>query len=90
MGIRTNKCRNLRSLPTAISFYISPQHSSTEKNWVYPSEQMFWNAMTRKGWNWRDEPEDVTPQTVSEIIKIHNFNNEKAWNEVIFALNYSW
>ena len=53
-----------------------------EKNWVYPSEQMFWNAMTRKGWNWRDEPEDVTPETVSEIIKIHNFNNEKAWHEV--------
>ena len=38
--------------------------------------------MTRKGWNWREEPEDVTPETVTEIIKIHNFNNEKAWNEV--------
>lgn len=25
-----------------------PRHS-TEKNWVYPSEQMFWNAMLRKG-----------------------------------------
>lgn len=21
----------------------------SEKNWVYPSEQMFWNAMLRKG-----------------------------------------
>lgn len=25
-----------------------PRHD-TEKNWVYPSEQMFWNAMLRKG-----------------------------------------
>lgn len=25
-----------------------PRHG-TEKNWVYPSEQMFWNAMLRKG-----------------------------------------
>jgi cytochrome c heme-lyase len=44
---------------------------------------MFWNAMTRKGWNWRDEAEEVTPNTVTEIIKIHNFNNEKAWQEVL-------
>jgi len=57
--------------------------TGTEKNWVYPSEQMFWNAMTRKGWNWRDEAEEVTPNTVTEIIKIHNFNNEKAWQEIL-------
>lgn len=25
-----------------------PRHG-TEKHWVYPSEQMFWNAMLRKG-----------------------------------------
>eukprot|EP00116_Pleurobrachia_bachei_P007500 sb/3467762/ len=59
-----------------------PRHG-TGKNWVYPSEQMFWNAMTRKGWKWRDEKEDVTPQSISEIIKIHNFNNEKAWHEIL-------
>ncbi len=22
----------------------------SEQKWVYPSEQMFWNAMLRKGW----------------------------------------
>lgn len=26
-----------------------PRHN-TDKKWVYPSEQMFWNAMLRKGW----------------------------------------
>ncbi|XP_016373602.1 cytochrome c-type heme lyase-like [Sinocyclocheilus rhinocerous] len=37
--------------------------SGTGQNWVYPSEQMFWNAMLRKGWRWKDDslaPEDMT------------------------------
>uniref|UniRef100_A0A673MRR4 Holocytochrome c-type synthase n=1 Tax=Sinocyclocheilus rhinocerous TaxID=307959 RepID=A0A673MRR4_9TELE len=29
--------------------------SGTGQNWVYPSEQMFWNAMLRKGWRWKDD-----------------------------------
>ncbi|VEN56518.1 unnamed protein product [Callosobruchus maculatus] len=49
--------------------------------WVYPSPQMFWNAMLRKGWRWRDE--DITPKDMNDIIKIHNANNEQAWQEVL-------
>lgn len=66
-------------------------------NWMYPSEQMFWNAMIRKGWNWKDHVEGKDPQyegkqgedgkfhgkDMSEIIKIHNANNENAWLEVL-------
>lgn len=66
-------------------------------NWMYPSEQMFWNAMIRKGWNWKDHVEGKDPQyagkkgedgnfhgkDMSEIIKIHNANNESAWLEVL-------
>lgn len=66
-------------------------------NWKYPSEQMFWNAMIRKGWNWKDHVEGKDPQysgkegedskfhgkDMSEIIKIHNANNESAWKEVL-------
>ncbi|XP_067846068.1 holocytochrome c-type synthase [Heptranchias perlo] len=51
------------------------------KHWVYPSEQMFWNAMIKKGWRWRNE--DITADDMSNIIKIHNQNNEQAWNEVL-------
>lgn len=36
-------------LPTRREESTIPRHN-TEKNWVYPSEQMFWNAMLRKGW----------------------------------------
>lgn len=49
--------------------------------WVYPSQQMFWNAMLRKGWRWKNE--DIQPQDMDHIIKIHNANNEQAWQEVL-------
>lgn len=65
--------------------------------WMYPSEQMFWNAMIRKGWNWKDHVEGKEAQyqnkqgddskfhnkDMTEIIKIHNANNETAWVEVL-------
>ncbi|TSK34834.1 Phosphatidylinositol 4-phosphate 5-kinase type-1 alpha [Bagarius yarrelli] len=53
----------------------------TEKNWVYPSEQMFWNAMLRKGWRWKDD--SLSTDDMSNIIKIHNRNNEQAWEEIL-------
>lgn len=110
-----------------------PRHN-TEKNWVYPSEQMFWNAMLRKGWvhvcfdfirllegqsqaaqksafsllrkqnmqqtlqlciridvkqafalccRWRWRDDDLAADDMSNIIKIHNKNNEQAWQEIL-------
>ncbi|XP_075941537.1 holocytochrome c-type synthase isoform X2 [Anarhichas minor] len=57
-----------------------PRHNA-EKNWVYPSEQMFWNAMLRKGWRWRED--DLGAKDMTNIIKIHNTNNEQAWQEIL-------
>lgn len=54
--------------------------------WMYPSEQMFWNAMIRKGWNWKqhvEEKQGFQGQDMTQIIKIHNANNETAWQEVL-------
>jgi cytochrome c heme-lyase len=42
---------------------------------------MFWNAMLRKGWKWKDS--DINPQDMENIIRIHNINNEMAWQEVL-------
>ncbi|KAG9264797.1 cytochrome c-type heme lyase-like [Astyanax mexicanus] len=53
----------------------------SEQNWVYPSEQMFWNAMLRKGWRWREQ--DISQKDMSNIITIHNQNNEQAWKEIL-------
>ncbi|XP_069897000.1 holocytochrome c-type synthase [Dipodomys merriami] len=55
--------------------------ADSEKKWVYPSEQMFWNAMLRKGWRWKDE--DISQKDMYNIIKIHNQNNEQAWKEIL-------
>ena len=58
-----------------------------KENWVYPSEQMFWNAMLRKGWKWEkaDETSDgpINQKDMSDIIRIHNTNNELAWQAVL-------
>jgi cytochrome c heme-lyase len=45
-------------------------------NWVYPSEQQFFNAMMRKKHN----PQAKDMKT---IVPIHNAVNEKAWEEVL-------
>jgi len=49
--------------------------------WEYPSAQMFWNAMLKKGWRWRED--DLSERDMNNIIRIHNANNELAWNEVM-------
>ncbi|KAJ3269324.1 hypothetical protein HDV01_001568 [Terramyces sp. JEL0728] len=45
-------------------------------NWVYPSEQMFYNAMKRKNHNPREDDMD-------SIIPIHNAVNERCWREIM-------
>lgn len=56
-----------------------PKGDSTR--WVYPSEQMFFNAMIRKGWKW--EEWDMKQSDMQHIITIHNRNNEAAWLEIL-------
>lgn len=49
----------------------------TEGTWLYPSEQMFFNALRRKG-----KGDDVHEGDVSTIVAIHNNMNERAWHQV--------
>lgn len=44
-------------------------------NWDYPSPQQFFNALVRKG---MPTPEEE----VETMVQIHNFLNERAWDEV--------
>lgn len=50
--------------------------SSVSDKWDYPSPQQFYNALVRKGW---ETPEEH----VETMVDIHNFLNERAWNEVL-------
>ena len=54
--------------------------AGTQDNWQYPSQQMFYNALRRKGWEFG--PGDLEAEDMDHIIKIHNANNESAWQEV--------
>lgn len=58
-----------------------PKAGNDDEKWVYPSQQMFWNAMLRKGWRWKES--DISSQDMAHIIRIHNVNNEEAWREVL-------
>jgi len=69
------------ALPTDRVRSSIPKAGAERENWVYPSEQMFWNAMLRKGWKWEDD--QIKQQDMSHVIRIHNANNELAWREVL-------
>ena len=56
-----------------------PKHQGERKddeNWVYPSEQQFYNAVRRKGW------QGVDPSTMPLVVRIHNEVNERGWSDV--------
>mmetsp|Transcript_14743 Transcript_14743/g.48201 ORF Transcript_14743/g.48201 Transcript_14743/m.48201 type:complete len:235 (+) Transcript_14743:228-932(+) len=50
--------------------------ATAQGNWVYPSPQMFYNAMKRKGF----EPQEEEMRTV---VAIHNTVNERTWREIL-------
>ncbi|KAF9350783.1 Cytochrome c1 heme lyase [Mortierella sp. AD094] len=50
--------------------------SDQDKVWIYPSEQMFFNAMKRKNWNPREED-------MKFVVPIHNMVNEMAWKHIL-------
>ncbi|XP_050703017.1 holocytochrome c-type synthase-like [Eriocheir sinensis] len=69
------------ALPTERQVSSIPKADAEGENWVYPSPQMFWNAMLRKGWRWKDD--ELSQRDMDHIIRIHNINNELAWQEVL-------
>ncbi|KAJ3110052.1 hypothetical protein HDU96_006942 [Phlyctochytrium bullatum] len=46
------------------------------KNWIYPSEQMFYNAMRRKNWSPHERDMGV-------VVPIHNAVNEQCWKKIL-------
>ncbi|KAI3622935.1 CYC3 [Malassezia furfur] len=68
-----------RDAPPSQASACPVQHDSGESqpgNWEYPSPQQFYNALVRKGWETPEESVDM-------MVLIHNFLNERAWQEVI-------
>eukprot|EP00040_Diaphanoeca_grandis_P011568 m.59370 g.59370 ORF g.59370 m.59370 type:complete len:271 (-) comp22695_c1_seq1:24-836(-) len=66
--------RRLSTIPRAD---FQPVHQSGEKEqWEYPSQQMFYNAMKRKGHS-PDETE------MSTVVGMHNAVNEYTWTQLM-------
>ncbi|RIA90577.1 cytochrome c/c1 heme-lyase [Glomus cerebriforme] len=74
--ISLSTTRELSNIPRVIGNGESTSVNNEEKVWIYPSEQMFFNAMKRKNWNPREEDMRV-------VIPMHNAVNEKAWKEIL-------
>merc|ERR1712216_951176 len=67
--------RIVSSIPRSSSF--TPEHQKEAgEHWVYPSEQMFFNAMKRKG-------HVPSERDMRAVIAIHNVVNERAWKHVM-------
>lgn len=50
----------------------------TESTWLYPSPQMFWNALVRK-----NKADNVDEDDMDVVVKIHNEMNERAWRRLL-------
>ncbi|KAJ0401553.1 hypothetical protein ATCC90586_002861 [Pythium insidiosum] len=56
--------------------YTPAHQTGTQAHWEYPSEEMYFKAMQRKGW----DPDAAQMKT---IVAIHNTVNEQTWHEVL-------
>lgn len=72
---RLSQARAVSSIPKGD---LTPEHQTgtTEDNWEYPSEEMYFKAMKRKGWA-------PNAQQMKTIVAIHNTVNEQSWLEVL-------
>jgi cytochrome c heme-lyase len=76
--------REVSTIPRALPDLPSARPANNERdtgsdkktgNWIYPSEQMFFEAMRRKSY----DPKETDMKT---IVPIHNAVNERAWYEI--------
>lgn len=49
-----------------------------DETWTYPSPQMFYNALKRKG-----KADGVREDDMDTVVQVHNTMNERTWEEVI-------
>ncbi|RPB16007.1 cytochrome c and c1 heme-lyase [Morchella conica CCBAS932] len=72
--------REVSSIPRAGTEGSNSEHDphttkGANGRWIYPSEEMFFNAMKRKDW-------DPKAEDMRTIVPIHNAVNERAWKEI--------
>lgn len=61
-----------------VSSSISKGGTTEGTTWTYPSPQMFYNALSRKG-----KLGDTKEEDMESVVAVHNNMNEKTWNRVV-------
>jgi len=67
--------RTVSTIPKSSSTETPEHQPSGAHNWVYPSEQQYYNAMKRKGYSPNEKDTPV-------ILAIHNVVNEQGWSKI--------
>lgn len=62
--------------PVSPNAQTADPHTSQNGFWIYPSEEMFFNAMKRKQYN-------PAEKDMPSVIPIHNAVNERTWQEIL-------
>lgn len=57
---------------------ISKGNTDNNQTWTYPSPQMFYNALVRKG-----KLGDTKEEDISSVVALHNNMNERTWRQVV-------
>lgn len=55
-----------------------PKGGTDNDTWVYPSPQMFYNALVRK-----NKLDDTTESDIKSVVALHNNMNEKTWAKIL-------
>eukprot|EP00595_Chromulina_sp_UTEXLB2642_P003461 CAMPEP_0196763714 /NCGR_PEP_ID=MMETSP1095-20130614/4591_1 /TAXON_ID=96789 ORGANISM="Chromulina nebulosa, Strain UTEXLB2642" /NCGR_SAMPLE_ID=MMETSP1095 /ASSEMBLY_ACC=CAM_ASM_000446 /LENGTH=133 /DNA_ID=CAMNT_0042117483 /DNA_START=246 /DNA_END=644 /DNA_ORIENTATION=+ len=55
-----------------------PKGGTDNDTWVYPSPQMFWNALVRK-----NKVEGAAEEYMDTVVAIHNNMNENTWKQIL-------
>lgn len=55
-----------------------PKGGTDNDTWTYPSPQMFWNSLVRKG-----KVEGAEERDMETVVAIHNNMNENTWNQLL-------
>lgn len=71
-----SKARVHSSIPRTTDSEESQCPASSSNYWLYPSQEMFYNAMKKKG-------SHPNPQDMQLVVNIHNIVNEQCWIEIL-------
>ena len=66
------------ALPTERIASTIPKGGTDDNTWVYPSPQMFWNALVRK-----NKTDGASEQDMETVVAVHNNMNENTWRQVL-------